>query len=792
MQHRIPGLPPTDLLSYLVGLGLGRAISRQVPGHTTWAWDKNSDALLIETEVEDIARFLVDDYRPVPILSPWNNGSGFAPQDKNQRATLTKLLDSGARLADWRTADEVGRRVVAQEHSLNPSKDWTKDRKAKERAIRQLRNQWPDSALEWLDAAIVLTTEGAQFPPLLGSGGNDGRLDFSANFHTNLLAVLPDAGAAHKQSISWASALLQGTHAGKLDSRSVGQFDASAAGTPRSGTFGTGRSLINPWAFVLMVEGALLFAAAPARRLGEAPGRASMPFTVFGSPDGPTPASPAEDFRGELWVPVWSHLSRLNEVEQVFAEARATWDGSTAVRSAQMYGAVRSFGADRRIDRFIRYGLAKRNGLAYMAIPLDDVRVTAAPNIEAAIPLTHRARPLRPLHSNALDVLQRVFDRRLMDYLRRTSPDDLLQSLAALTRWELAVIRSRAAREKGLHLPARAKADEVRRILQDRLDDSPELRVAASLASGTTRTATGLVSTRQILLGNIPDPADREWREPAVRGLGARPLVDVLCDAAVWCEQHSVVKSTRPDSDKPKEAVDQPNSPHQKDTVGGRSASASDADDAAGVTSGTATRERGIRMASRHGFRLQKEDFPLIWRDVHAWAGGDLDDHYLEMAFLAFLALDWRRPRDHQPQLSHRDLTRAPLPELAILEALNSADVRLPDDSAAEPRIQGLQQGWLLRLRADRTTEVMAEATALLNRSHLLGRSTTARTTDQGAHAGSVASPIPTVRGPRLVAALMTTSTSIPLRMLTVPRDVQDFHDTTTDSSSATQGDNDE
>lgn len=740
MQHRIPGLPPTDLLSYLVGLGLGRAISRQAPGRTEWAWDGDGhgdgDAFIIDTEAQDLAAFLVNDYRPVPILSPWNNGSGFAPQDKNQRANLNKLLDAGDRMTDWREADAIGRRLVAQQTSPN----WTKDRKAKERVIRQLRNLWPDEALDWLDAAVVLTTEGAEFPPLLGSGGNDGRLDFSANFHTNLLAVLPEAGASRKQSLAWANALLQGgTHAGQLISRPIGQFDASGAGTPRSGAFGGGRALLNPWAFVLMVDGALLFAAAPARRLGETFGRAALPFTVFGSPDGPTPGSPVEDFRGELWVPVWSTPSRLDEVEQVFSEARATWDGSTAVQAAQMYGAVRSFGADRRIDRFIRFGLAKRNGLAYVAIPLDEVRTDAVPGIELAIPITHRARPLHSLRSNALDVARRNTERRLTDYLRRTRPEDLLLVLEALTRWELAVTRSAAGRESGLHLPAKVPARQVMPRLAPLISAFPELRVAASLSSGTTRTSSGLVTTRQIVMGNIPDLYDRGWKDAAVRGLGARPLVDVLCDAAVWCEQHGALS-------------------------GG----------------GADLQGHGVRVATHHTFRSR------TWQDVHSWTRGDLDDQYLEMAFLALLALDWRSEASSPMLAVPQAAARPPLPELAILQGFNSGAVRLPDDSTAEPRIQGLQQGWLLRLRADRTQTVMDEATALLNRSRLTRAApdgSTWTTTDV-----ACLPPIPTVNGRRLAAAMMAASTAAPLRKLVIPSDAKESHDIITDSSITTGG----
>lgn len=711
MEHRIAGLPPTDLMSYLVGLGLGRVLSLQAPGSTEWAW--HGDTLVINSEVTDIPSFLVDQYRPTPVLSPWNNGSGYAPQDKNQRDTLNRLLDAGDRVSEMRQADAIARELVAQQTSAN----WTKNRAAKERFILELRNKWPDRALDWLDAAVILTTEGAEFPPLLGSGGNDGRLDFSTNFHSQLLNVIPETGASRKKSLQWATELRDGVHNGSLVRRAVGQFDASGAGTPRSGAFGSGRNLVNPWGFVLMLEGTLLFAAAPARRLGETYGRAALPFTVFGSPDGPAPASPVEDFRGELWAPVWSTPSRLDEVQQVFSEARATWDGSTAVRAAQMYGAVRSFGADRRIDRFIRFGLIKRNGLAYIAVPLDDVRTGAAPGIELAIPAMRRARTLGSVSTRALDQAQRHFESRLTEYLRRTRPEDLLPLLEALTRWELAASKSHAAHEKGLQFRQSISASEAMAHLTPLVVELPELRLAASLASGVTKATDGWTSTRRLVMGNIPGPLGKDWAEATIAGLGMRPLIDVLCDAAVWCDQHGAESATQD-----------------------------------GQTG------RGIRVAQKH-------DYWCHWTDVHAWARGELDEDLLEQSFLAYLAVLPLTRNEKLPAMPGwaGSPPLMPVPELALLQALNSGDVRVSGESADAP-VQGLRPGWLLRLRAGRSKEVVKEAAALLNRSHLVHHSRDSENhLSRQAHAMM---PIVTVDGRRLAAALMASSSSAPANRL--------------------------
>ncbi len=56
--------------------------------------------------------------------------------------------------------------------------------------VLEFRNRCPDELLPWIDAAVVLAGDGPVFPPLLGTGGNDGRLDFSTNFHQSLLDVI--------------------------------------------------------------------------------------------------------------------------------------------------------------------------------------------------------------------------------------------------------------------------------------------------------------------------------------------------------------------------------------------------------------------------------------------------------------------------------------------------------------------------------------------------------------------------------------------------------------------------
>ncbi len=99
----LPGLRPEPLASYLAGLGLIRVIGGQADPVATAAW--TPDGLVIGTTVPNIAAWLADEYMPTPVLSPWNNGSGFGLKDKEPVRALNALrTHPSPRLAAFRDA----------------------------------------------------------------------------------------------------------------------------------------------------------------------------------------------------------------------------------------------------------------------------------------------------------------------------------------------------------------------------------------------------------------------------------------------------------------------------------------------------------------------------------------------------------------------------------------------------------------------------------------------------------------------------------------------------------------
>ncbi len=654
-RHVLPGLRPEPLGSYLAGLGLIRLLGEQADPAATAAWEPGG--LVIETTVGDIAVWLADEYVPTPVLSPWNGGSGFGEKDKEPKRRISELLSHPSpRLGHFPAAVSIAEHAAA----ASLERGWDKSR-----TVQEFRNRCPDALLPWIDATVVLADRQAFFPPMLGTGGNDGRLDFSTNFHERLLEVLDVTTKGHARSLACARDLLTGAQSERLASAPVGQFDPVLAGGQGSSPFGAAGSLVNPWEYVLLVEGALLFASGTVRRHQYDAGRAARPFTVSFSPDGTASGAAGEESRGEVWVPAWSRPCTLAEIRQLFGEARASWRGRPAQQAVEFYAATRTLGIARGIDEFVRYGLQQRNGLAFVAVPLDRVRIRE--DIAPAVRLVARvedwaARARTADSSAAVSTAVRRFDRAHLAFARDGEARALRDLLAALTTLELAVGRSGRARDK---LPVN-RPPSARDFLAEfmRAEPSAGLRVALGIASCAARSGTGPARTmRQILLSVDPaDPAHPRgrWRDsPVVPGFGLRPLRHVLADVLAWRSR------------------------------------------TAGHEPGTEA-FRGV-PTFRYGARIPAND-------LHALAGGQLDEAELEVWLRACLALDWHGVHPRWP-------TPGPVTLVPTLGLLHPLAQGLSDqEDAIAPKL-ALGPDWAVRLAAGQVRQVHDDAVRRLRQA---------------------------------------------------------------------------
>ncbi|HEU5123335.1 MAG TPA: type I-U CRISPR-associated protein Csx17 [Verrucomicrobiae bacterium] len=371
-----PGCTPTPLAAYLKALGLFRILSQQRRDSAPRAyWQGNTFVLSSTFDRDQLRDFLLHHYAPSPLVAPWNGGSGFYPKD-NTVAIKAIEASTAPRLAVYRETVSASRAAIA---ALDLKEK--PDAERKERLLLRCRNTFSEAALEWLDSAFVLTGDGAKYPPLLGTGGNDGRLEFTNNFMQRLTELFdladPEAPGTPSAIALLGHALFDTPTRGLAD-KPIGQFSPAVGGGANASTGFDAKSTLNSWDFVLALEGALLFAAATIKRLeGTAPGQLVYPFCVqpSGSGYGSSAAADEDGSRCEIWMPLWSAPMQLPELQTLLAEGRA-WVGRRPAKSGVDFArAVASLGVDRGIREFQRYGFHVRNGLAYFATPLQRLRV---------------------------------------------------------------------------------------------------------------------------------------------------------------------------------------------------------------------------------------------------------------------------------------------------------------------------------------------------------------------------------------------------------------------------------
>ncbi|MDE0226007.1 MAG: type I-U CRISPR-associated protein Csx17 [Gammaproteobacteria bacterium] len=384
---RLYGCTATPLASYLKALGLLRLVSSAsnhaqgvaADAHARGWWEDGQFHLATCLGPEGLIRFLLDEYAPSAIIAPWNGGSGFYPKDNKEGiGPLTGTVATRFRTVAS-AIDVAGDEIRRRRWHTRPEAG------AKADLIATLRGRLAESALQWLDATVALSGGRLSFPQLLGTGGNDGRLDFTNNFMRRLVAArdgLFDAatGAPAPQSERMLRASLDAGSAQGLRSYSAGQFSPGATGGANATVGYDGPARANPWDLVLALEGAVLFAGAATRRHQGAPETgASFPFTVRPTAAGWGGVAEADrtSVRAEFWAPLWARPAGCDELAGLLKEGRAILHGKTARDGLDFARAAASLGTSRGISAFQRYGFAMRQGNMYLAAPLGMRRVTA-------------------------------------------------------------------------------------------------------------------------------------------------------------------------------------------------------------------------------------------------------------------------------------------------------------------------------------------------------------------------------------------------------------------------------
>lgn len=405
--HHLDGCAPMPLAHYLKALGILRLVAEQADPEARGWWDGDRFCLTTKLTCEELEMFFLHNYQPTPLVSPWNKGAGFF--DKKDPGLSPVQESKGYRFAAFRSgisasrerlekisrADKVIRDIkkeaqihgmsAAERNRIRTSEDYKSRLREAEKEFKQLKSglitvlqlSWRGQHREWMDAAMVLGDDGApKFPALLGTGGNDGRFDFTNNFMKRLGEVFDlnsDEGKPRPSAPAWVRGILWNTPIpGNISGQPVGQYLPGMAGGANNANGPDADSLINPLDFIMMLEGTIAFRSSASRRFESLESsRAATPFAVNACGAAyPSASTGDEGARGEQWMPLWSRPSTYRELRRLLAEGRAQISSKAVREPLDLARAVKRLGTARGIRSFQRYGYIERNGQSNLAVPL--------------------------------------------------------------------------------------------------------------------------------------------------------------------------------------------------------------------------------------------------------------------------------------------------------------------------------------------------------------------------------------------------------------------------------------
>ena len=481
IRHELAGCASRPLAHYLKAVAVLRLISEQAdPKARAW-WEGDRFVLLTALDRAGLASFFLDRYAPTPLVTPWNGGSGFYPKD-SRTGIETLAASVHPRFEPYREAIRRARHQVGQ-RTERPSGN------EKVTFIRRCRSEWGDDAVAWLSAAIALLGDDVGYPSLLGSGGNDGRLDFANNFMQRIAGLFSGDGRPTASAGRYLEgALFAAATVGLPAKAAIGQFLPGGVGGMNAGPGFDGDGTVNPWDFVLMLEGTAAFQVAAVRRFdGAQPAQVAAPFSFFSQAAGYGSATRSEESaRGEQWMPLWSRPTRYNELKALLRDGRIRTGRGAAERPLQAARALAAHGAARGIEAFERYAYIERNGRSNLAVPLGrwEVRPTPAPQLlDEVAPWVDRLRrasrdaqrdpaslrrQLRGIETAMMALITDVRPARVQDLLVRLGETD-----AALSRRPRHTATHRLQPLHGLSEAWIVAAD----------DGSPTFRLAAACAT---------------------------------------------------------------------------------------------------------------------------------------------------------------------------------------------------------------------------------------------------------------------------------------------------------------------
>lgn len=540
----LEGIRPEPLGSYLKALAVLRLVAEQKDTRAAGYWRSDVFHLVSTLDREALLAFFAREYAPTPIIGPWGARSGFFPgsSESSAREALNAIAQSETpRLAAFREVIFAVRALLERKGLTSKAKD-----EDKIELLADLRNELPESALPWLDAAYVLGARDERgqlsraFPPILGTGGNEGSQGYSSTF----MQALVDVGITRGEAREPRSALFGEPEEGLATIASGQYLPGRAGGFNQGHGFSGPPAPMSAWEMVLLFEGAATWVSGPSTRHGaRAIGRESSPFTVRQrSVDGSAVGAEEGKARAELWAPIWERPTRWAEITALLAEARMHIGHRPARDTLEMARAATSLGVDRGIASFVRYPILVRNGRTYFAFAIGRFEASERPEAELVGSLDE---PLGRLDAAIrreknpparLVAARRAVAEAMFELLRTGEPVRCTALLRAIGRLDRTVARwsgGRTIRPLSGLSPA----------WLERAERSAELRIAAAIASIQAHRHVG--PFRANLISVDPERPDRwaegegqrAWRGPTLAHRLAGALSRRMLDTAA--ERHA-------------------------------------------------------------------------------------------------------------------------------------------------------------------------------------------------------------------------------------------------------------
>lgn len=498
--------------AYLKALGLLRAVEQLDP-QTMGRWDESRFILRTACSEQDIINFFLHQYSPSPACSPWNGTSGFW---KNAPIVNQVIAAENSRFSKLQSLYTAAKEfIVASGLKRQPEKaekvafiQQFQDIVAGQLANTEAGNQWQ----EWFSAVVVereiVTKKNISrkfdMPKLLGTGGNIGNADLGFCFAQAIVGLwdLNSSSPLANCEERIRASLFGELHPNILDTTGLTQFypasdfyteyrEQRSKDYAHAGMNSTAAS--NPFDLVLAIEGLFLFSGMSCRDVETVESTVSHYSLAVSLNTALDPSSASDEVRGqdieEIWLPVWENFVTAQRLREALFERGRNRLSRQPIRDSIDFAAeISQWGADRTIDRFIRYGFLNRKGQANFSVCLGQFRPS-----KGLVDFAAELRPYRQFmkrfcrRKETTPKLEALFNRLEFSIFNLLGANGrIIDVLTALGALESYISHSGEIGKENLPSPCPSLSSKwVAEALQE--DSSSEARLALSLASCQVR-----------------------------------------------------------------------------------------------------------------------------------------------------------------------------------------------------------------------------------------------------------------------------------------------------------------